>query len=546
LTSHETPLPRGVVWNIGNIRIYPDSPLPLGGGPAPNLGAARDPLAGVAAGLRQEVPYRSRMETAFGTDFSSVRALTGQAGPLIGIQAQAAATAETVAFASPSPAPELVAHELAHVVQRRRQGDAPYQGSSGRSRPGDPAELEADRAAGMAVRGERVQIRETPRTLVSLSPLNPFDDPRVAANEANAKAALDAYQKLPEPTRRAAVAASYKTGNIIRMMLSQLSMADQSSTYGPVIREITRWAEELETRASAGLTDDQIAAEQAAFMQKLNEDRAKKTTAAKAPKGKPAPVPTKAEIEQARKETIKEGASYRPQTVTGWDGLTKAEQAAWTLRGNSAITTVVAYAKLHYPELGLTAANLKLDFKGIEQVGANAVAAGSPALIGRSFVETVELNPAYVMDVLVHEIYGHPAYGTYGTEYHMVLYDLAAAKQPGYVQPPAGSDERKLELANYAYQETEIFAVLRSVPYRTAPSAADAAKVPNLDSQTLVNWHVGEIKKQWSPKLIVAILRGLRRRLLLDPRITPAAFAIFDKALGATCAAADVAKITAP
>src|SRR4029453_11062465 len=56
---HETPLPGGVVWNIGNIRISPDSPLPLGGGPAPNLGAARDPLAGVAAGLRQEVPYRS-------------------------------------------------------------------------------------------------------------------------------------------------------------------------------------------------------------------------------------------------------------------------------------------------------------------------------------------------------------------------------------------------------------------------------------------------------------------------------------------------------
>jgi hypothetical protein len=83
----------------------------------------------------------------------------------------------------------------------------------------------------------------------------------------------------------------------------------------------------------------------------------------------------------------------------------------------------------------------------------------------------------------------------------------------------------------YTYQETEIYAVLRSSSYRTAPTAKDAPKVPNLDTQTLVDWHVGLIKKQWAPTVVVAILRGLRKRLLVDPRITQAALTMFDIAV---------------
>src|SRR5262249_49757718 len=155
-------------------------------------------------------------------------------------------------------------------------------------------------------------------------------------------------------------------------------------------------------------------------------------------------------------------------------------------RGNAAIAKVVAHAAANQPQFGLKAANFNLDFPGTKARGQNVVAAGSPAMVGKAFVEAAELNPAYVMDVVIHEVFGHPAYGKYGTEYDLALYDKAAAKVPGYKAPAAGTADRTTELDAYAYQETEIFAVLRSMPFRTPPTAADAKKVPNLDTQTLV------------------------------------------------------------
>jgi hypothetical protein len=160
---------------------------------------------------------------------------------------------------------------------------------------------------------------------------------------------------------------------------------------------------------------------------------------------------------------------------------------------------------------------------------------GNPAKVGKAFVESAELNPAYVMDVVVHETRGHPEYGAYGTEYHQALYDKAATKVPGYVKPDEstdkGKEERRLETDAYAYQETEIYAVLRSKSYRTPPTAAHKGTVPALDTQVLVDWHVGLMKKQWAPTLIVAILRGLRKRLVIDPRVSAAALTVFDVAV---------------
>jgi len=140
-------------------------------------------------------------------------------------------------------------------------------------------------------------------------------------------------------------------------------------------------------------------------------------------------------------------------------------------------------------------------------------------------------------------VFGHPEYGTYGTEYQLGLYDKAAAKIPDYVKPTGG--ERTTEIDAYAYQETEIYAVLRSISYRTAPTKADATKVPNLDTQGLVNWHVGLMKQQWAPTLIVAILRGLRKRLVIDPRISGPALKVFDKAVAANFDAKTTAAVTA-
>jgi Domain of unknown function (DUF4157) len=501
-----------------------------------------------AAGAR-EVPHRARMEATFGEEFSGVRAYLGRGAALDSMGASAAAEGESVAFASESPSPGRVAHELAHVVQGWRAGAGTLTGRRERSRKGDASEREADRAGVAATTGARAHVSQVPSAALSLSARNPFDDAAAWKDAAGATAALEAYKVLPEADRRAAVATSYKK-DLIRVLAS-LAPADKVGKYVDPIREITRWVEEEETRASSGMTDDMIAAEQAKFMRKEAEDAAKAAAALKAPKGPPPPPPTPGEIEAERKKQVA-GTSITAPTVSGWDALPAADKTTWTTRGNTAIAKVVTLVSGKYPELGISAAKFRLAFKDVEARGLNVVAfgesdgaGGKRAAVGFSFTTAVELDPAYVIDVVVHEVFGHREYGEYGTEYHLKLYDLAAAKMPGYVKPAAGTPDRTTETDAYAYQETEIYAVLRSMAYRTAPTPADASKVPNLDTQTIVTWHVSLMKKQWAPTLIVAILRGLRTRLLIDPRITGVALAVFDNAVAANFAAATAALITA-
>ena len=132
------------------------------------------------------------------------------------------------------------------------------------------------------------------------------------------------------------------------------------------------------------------------------------------------------------------------------------------------------------------------------------------------------------MSVVVHEVFGHPEYGQYGTEYHLALYDKAQAKMPGYTKPAAGTTERRSEIDAFAYQETEIYSLLRSFSYHTPIAAADAGKgLVSIDPTSTVQARLGLIKQQWEPKLAVAIVRGLYQRLLQDPRITGPAINAF-------------------
>jgi hypothetical protein len=493
-------------------------------------------------GASQPLPYRTRMEAAFGEDFSSVRAYSGSATALAGRDASAVAARELVLFARDRPPPGLVAHELAHVVQRRRAARRPES-----ARSDVAAEREAGQAAAAVARGNRFSVAHSPAAVLSFSPKNPFDDAASWKDAAGAAKALEDYKALSAAERRAAVSSSYKR-DLIRV-LAALAPADKVGKYADAIREITRWVEEEETRASSGMNDDQIAAEQAKFIRKQAEDAAKAAAAAKAPKGKPPPPPSAADIEVERTKQV-QATSIPPAAVNSWDAMPAADQAKWTARGNAAIAKVVTHVQAKHPELGITATKFRLAFKDVEQRGSNVVAFGEPdgaggtrAAVGFSFTTAVELDPAYVVDVIVHEVYGHPEYGSYGSEYHLKLYDAAAAKIPGYVKPAAGSAARTTETDAYAYQETEMYAVLRSMQYRTAPKPADAAKVPNLDTKTLVEWHVGLMKQQWAPTLIVAILRGFRQRLVIDPRITAAALKVFDDAVLAKFDAATLAAV---
>ena len=129
----------------------------------------------------------------------------------------------------------------------------------------------------------------------------------------------------------------------------------------------------------------------------------------------------------------------------------------------------------------------------------------------------------------MHEIFGHPEYGPYGTEYHLKVYDLAQAKMPGYKKPAAGTKQRRAEIDAYAYQETEIYSLLRSLPFHTSIAAKDAGKgLVSIDPKATVAARIGLIKQQWKPEIAVALLRGLQQRLLLDPRIIGPAMDAFE------------------
>ena len=436
----------------------------------------------------------------------------------------------------------LLAHELAHIVLDRQSGAGSKAG--GKSAGGQSAPDGRSGSPGTTI-SRQVPVPAPAGPVAAPAPPvpgAPFNDPVAWSSDVEAAKAMRVYQALPLAERRKAVADSYQH-DLIRV-LRALSAIDKTTTFKDSLREIGRFAEELETQSSAGMTDDQIAGEQAKFV--IAEAKAAanaKAAAAAAAAKKPVVPPTPAEIEAERKSTVAANSSVTPPVVGWWTGLSAAEKTNWTNRGNAAITKVVALATAKNPELGVTAANFNLDYEKTEKRGGNVIAAGSPALVGKRFVETAELNPAYVMDIVVHEVFGHPEYGKYGSEYHMDLYDKASAKVPGYVKPAAGTADRTQELDAFAYQETEIYAVLRSMPFRTAPTPADKPKVPNLDTQALVDSHVATMKQQWSPTLIVAIMRGLLKRLIIDPRIGGPAIGVFRKAVTATFDAATAAAI---
>lgn len=94
------------------------------------------------------LPFRARMEAAFGMDLGHVQARVGDPTSLDALGATAATEGDVVTFDSTTPSVETVAHELTHVVQ---QGGA---SAGGVSRASDPSEREAEEVAGRVAAGE--------------------------------------------------------------------------------------------------------------------------------------------------------------------------------------------------------------------------------------------------------------------------------------------------------------------------------------------------------------------------------------------------------
>lgn len=118
-------------------------------------------------GPSESVPYRARMEQAFGADFSTVNSLRGQSAQLAPFGARAAAWPETVAFTSTTPPAHVVAHELAHVLQYRNT-PRDLNLRRGVAMRTDPAELEARRATGQIEAGLAPSLQVSPTAALML------------------------------------------------------------------------------------------------------------------------------------------------------------------------------------------------------------------------------------------------------------------------------------------------------------------------------------------------------------------------------------------
>jgi hypothetical protein len=114
-----------------------------------------------ARGTATQIPYRAEMEQRLGSDFSTVHAHLGQTEAMAALGATAATSGESVVFRDHHPDRKTVAHELVHVVQHRRGlRSATPRPRTAVSKPSDPAEREADRAAEDVVAGRAVHMVE--------------------------------------------------------------------------------------------------------------------------------------------------------------------------------------------------------------------------------------------------------------------------------------------------------------------------------------------------------------------------------------------------
>lgn len=161
---------RGTSFEAGEAMLSPSNEGGLISRSGSGEIASNDPGATFSAATRGgggAVPYRADMEKSFGRSFGDVQAYTGRSQEMGDLGAEAAAQGKSVAFGTSNPSKELVAHELAHVVQNDRGGSG-VQGKSTVSTPSAAAEREADSVASKAAAGERVSVKEAPGAGIQL------------------------------------------------------------------------------------------------------------------------------------------------------------------------------------------------------------------------------------------------------------------------------------------------------------------------------------------------------------------------------------------
>jgi hypothetical protein len=483
------------------------------------------------------LPHQPALQRAFGRhSLAGVRAHIGPSDgadvATLQLNAKAFAHGEEVVFRS-HPDLASAAHEATHVLQQRagvsaeeaRRADSPSERTAAlvanRVAAGKGAEDVLDASLGTRRSGAQPVFQLQAATVPQGPSIQDAMLGVAAWTRTLAEQAMAAYAGLSS-SQRDAWLQRHKT---VEAMLGALDPADAtgSGRFVATIRDILERVQQAGALRFAGRLGLQgepgMATVDANFMHRRN------VAAAKAAAGGHAPSASAVAAEQAGQVA---STSIAPQTVT----MTPQQAALINSQNQALIPGLIQYAAQHHPQLHLQASQIQVDAKAINDRGQGiiAFASGGKAVVGESFRDAAQANFAYVMPTLVHELFGHPDYGPYGTEYGLKVYDAAAAKMPGYVQPTGAG--RTSEVDAYAYQETEIFSLLREVDYYVPVTAAhqNLASV-NYDPAPEIANRMGLIKTQFERRVALSLVRGLALRIHADPRLSAKAKKTFDAAV---------------
>ncbi|WP_250002274.1 DUF4157 domain-containing protein [Actinoplanes sp. M2I2] len=479
---------------------------------------------------------RRRWEAGFGQDLSRVVVHDDQHSAALAASHDAHAVAREGelflgrAHVAGELAEDMVtAHELAHALGARDERAADQAGATARARMrGWPGPAPQVRGQGSGGAGLRSCARGPSAAQKAL-------DGKLAFTPALARDALIEYRALSGADRQSAVDKYYPSGGLQRL-LAALPPADASGPFNDVVQDVLQRVQRSATLTSAAgsgmANENAMVVAQSAHMQAENLALAQATT------GVAAPTPVQVQAEQRNQVA----ATSVPPSVPV---MTPAQEAAYTTAATTAVAAFVAWATANNPGLGLAVADFSVQVRAVEARGLNVIAKGGTvggrrvAVVGRTFTRYVQADPAYALSVVMHELHGHPEYGPYGTpgsEYGLTLYDKAAAMAPGYVQP-VGTD-RTSEMDAYGYQETEIYSLLRSLPFHKPLAPAHAALQPYyLEPEPNVVRRLQLMRDQWAAGVAKALVRGMYERFRLDPRLTPAAMSAFRRSVNTVFAA---------
>jgi hypothetical protein len=200
---------------------------------------------------------------------------------------------------------------------------------------------------------------------------------------------------------------------------------------------------------------------------------------------------------------------YGGSTST-WNDLSDEDKESWRKRAAKAIEAVKASVVGTDLEPILSRAHLVFIPEKAEKLNAYAYVSGVNKLyFGRGWVRDAEKDPANVWQSIAHELGGHEEFGSTWS-WEIMKAALKRLTPEEYAEATSGSNS---VFSAYGYLETELYAELRELPYRTAGSGGDK---PESD----VPAQLKKIKEAFSEKVALQIVIRLYYRVALDPRVS--------------------------